>query len=239
MVGTMNDWLVEDRVAEKSVYVVEIMGLAGTGKTTLANFLSQANQKIRVGVNLPKISYIPFYLDTAYLLLPAYLTRNWNGRRFSRGEIRAMVYLMAWLKGFERRKSDTGKINILDHGPIYRLAILREFGPETITSPRLSKWWCRMLNLWATTLDMVIWLDAPDAVLLERIRTRNRWHAIKDLPEHAGYGYLMRFRTAFERTISMLPTKVRPTIFRLDTDQETVSRSANRILTAFSANFNC
>ena len=111
-------------VAEKLAHVVEILGLAGTGKTTLISLLSQRNHKVSAGVPLRKISNIPYYLDLAYLYLPAYLRRNRNSRQITSGEIRAMVYLEAWHHALEQQKSNGGKIHVLDHGPIYRLALL-------------------------------------------------------------------------------------------------------------------
>jgi hypothetical protein len=42
-----------------------------------------------------------------------------------------------------------------------------------------SKWWEHVCSDWANLLDMVICLDAPDAILLQRNRTREKSHGIK------------------------------------------------------------
>jgi len=237
MVRNLSDALAKNTIAEKPAHVVEILGLAGTGKTTLSGLLSQRNKEVSVGVRLRKISYIPFYINLAYLFLPAYLHRIRTSRRITRGEIRAMVYLEAWHHAFERQKPNGGEIYVLDHGPIYRLALLREFGPESIRSQSFSNWWGRMLNRWAATLDMVVWLDAPDVTLLKRIHKRNRWHVVKELSDEEGLEYLTRFRKAFEQIVAMLPTGNGPTIIRLDTDREPETRTVERILAAFNLEF--
>jgi thymidylate kinase len=237
MVRNLSDVLAENKIAEKPAHVIEILGLAGTGKTTLSNLLSQHNKKVSVGVRLRKISYVPCYINLAHLYLPVYFDRNRKSRRITRGEIRAMVYLEAWHHALEREEPKNGTIHILDHGPIYRLALLREFGPESLKSQRFSNWWGRMLYRWSSTLDMIVWLDAPDSILLKRIHKRNRWHIVKDLADEEGLEYLTRFRQAFEQIVAMLPTGNGPTIVRLDTDREPESRTVERILAAFNVKF--
>ncbi len=91
-------------------------------------------------------------------------------------------------------------VTLLDHGPIYRLAFLREFGPEITTSNTLRDGGPDLLNEWIDALDMVIWLDAPNDSLLKRIRDREQIHTIKQKSEKEAYEYLTITGTLLEQT---------------------------------------
>ena len=80
---------------------------------------------------------------------------------------------------------------------------------------------------------MVIWLDAPDAVLLERIRAREQRHTIKEQSEQEACEVLARYRRSFERTIAECGAGRQPSVLRLDTSQASVEQIANSVLTAF------
>ena len=146
-----------------------------------------------------------------------------------------MVYLKAWLHVLGQRASNNDRVIILDHGPIYRLAVLREFGPEISKSQPYKRWWASLLHQWTATLAIVIWLDAPNAILLERIRARDHWHTIKDKCEQEAYEYLTHYRTALERILAESVTDRQLTLLRFDTNQETVEQIVEKTLTTFDA----
>lgn len=235
MVRTMNNELTNNTIVEKPPLVVEIIGPAGAGKTTLLRALSQRHKKIQPGIRLSKISQIPFYISNTFSLLPTFLRQYRHSKWFTRRETRSMVYLKAWLHVLGQQASNNGMVTILDHGPIYLLALLREFGPEITTSQLFKRWWASLLNQWAATLDIIIWLDAPDVILLERIRARDRWHTIKERCEQEAYEYLTHHRTALEQIIAESVTDGQVRLLRFDTNQESVEQIADKILTTFDA----
>ena len=141
-----------------------------------------------------------------------------------------MTYLEAGLHVLGRQKVQNGSVTFLDHGPIYRLAFLREFGPEIITSQAYKRWWAKLHRQWIVTLDMVIWLDAADAVLLERIRARDQRHTIKEQSEPEACEVLSRYRRAFEQTIADSGADQQLVLLRFDTEQASVEQIAGDVL---------
>ena len=144
-----------------------------------------------------------------------------------------MMYLKAWLHVLGQQASNNDRVTILDHGPIYLLAQLREFGPEITTSQLFKRWWANLLNQWTATLDILIWLDAPDVILLERIRARERRHTIKEKCEQEAYEYLTHYRTSLEQIIAESVTDRQVTLLRFDTNQESQERMVDKILATF------
>lgn len=146
-----------------------------------------------------------------------------------------MNYLKAGLQVLKRQASNNGTVTILDHGPIYRLAYLRELGPELTTSQTYNSWWTSLLDQWAATLDMVIWLDAPNATLLERIRARNQWHTIKEKSEQEAYEYLSNYREFLEKTIDESVADHQLTLLRFDTNRKSSAQIVDEVLATFDS----
>jgi shikimate kinase len=227
--------LTRNRIVEKPLLVVELMGPAGAGKTTLLRALSQRHENIQPDIRLSKIRNMPFFIGNTFSLLPTYLRLYRHSRWFNRRETRSMVYLKAWLHVLGQQASNHDQVTLLDHGPIYRLAVLREFGPEITTSSPYQRWWAGLLHQWTATLDIVIWLDAPNDTLLERIRARDHRHAIKEKGEQEAYEYLTHYRAALEQIMAESLTDGQITVLRFDTNQETVERIVEKTLATFDA----
>ena len=90
-----------------------------------------------------------------------------------------------------------------------------------------------MLKQWASALDMVIWLDAPDAILVERIRARSKWHLVKEKPEQVANKFLARFRTSYDQIIARLTANCGPRVLRFNTKQESLDQIVDKALAAF------
>ena len=210
--------------------VLEVAGPAGAGKTTLAQALCRRDQRFSIGVPLRRASYPPFAASTLRLFLPVYLRRYRHTRWFTREELRAMIYLQAWLQALSRWPPPQGAVAILDHGPIYRLAWLQEFGPEMVRSRRFEQWSAAMLAQWSARLGLVLWLDAPDAVLMERIEARQRWHAVKGKASREVEQFLGRYRASYDRVLDRLTASGGPAVLRFDTQRVSLDQIVSSVL---------
>lgn len=216
---------------------VELLGPAGAGKTTLLGALRERDPRIVAGVRVPAIAYVrPLLRDVAPLALP-YLGRHRGERWLSRLEMRSMIYLAAWGAASARRGSERSgaRVTLFDHGPVFRLAMLREFGPPLVREPAFERWWERSLDEWAGRLDLLVWLDAPDDVLRQRIDARPRGHAVKGRPADEAQGFLDRYRRAFELVVERMSRSRGPVTLRFDAQRESAQRIADSVLAALDA----
>ena len=69
-----------------------------------------------------------------------------------------------------------------------------------------SEWWRSALREWASLIDVVVVLDAPDHVLAQRIRARHR-HEVKEFPDHEIARWMARFREALEWVLAGWPPR--------------------------------
>ena len=211
---------------------MELVGPAGAGKTTLSRALSLRSDKIQVGseIELRKLKYVPVFVHNALLLLPVILHRSWHGRWFTWEELKALVYLKGWHGVLRQEANQPGKAVLLDHGPVFKLATLHEFGPESLKDPGYQPWWNNTFRQWASTLDVVIWLDAPDLILEKRINSRNQHHTVKGKSAPETSQFLARYRVSYEQILAKLKSFGGPVLFRFDTNQTPIEQIVDEVL---------
>ncbi len=220
---------------EISSRVVEIVGPAGAGKTTLLEALQERYPEVVPGISLSKTDLLPYYIRTSGFLLPLFLRYPLRAGKLTRADVRSMVYLKAWEHRLGRNGLRSQHVIMLDHGPVFRLVVLGTFGPEIAKSESYQAWWNKMLGRWSALLDTVIWLDAPDAVLFERINKRACSHLVKGRPEREVYTFLARYRAAYLDILQNLERNPRFRVFRFDTSRDTADCLAEKTWKSLAA----
>ena len=210
------------------VRVVEIVGPAGAGKTSLFQALGCYSEHVRLG-NFPdvrKVANAPFFISNSLRLLPSLfgLYRS-NSRQLTRRELAWMSILNGWTTILRKESDDNGKVIVLDQGPVYLLAEMRLFGPEYLRQEKAERLWQAFYGRWANILYLIIWLDAANDVLLDRIRTRQQEHIMKTEPTTAVYEFLGRYRAEYDSILSNI-TRRRAGIKVLQFDTEHQSPQA-------------
>jgi len=223
---------------DRRPHIVEIVGPAGAGKTALCRLLSRSSKSIYPG-NFPdirRISAAPFFIrnglqiSTTLLSLP-----RENTRKLTRREFAWLSILYGWPDLLQKERKGHRTI-ILDQGPVYLLTETCEFGPEYLRAQKAESLRRKLYSRWANTLDMIIWLDAPDIDLLNRIRRRDKTHIVKNESAETTYEFLARFRKAYDRTISNLTAGGHDLkILRFDTSKKTPQEIAQQLLLEFGS----
>jgi adenylate kinase family enzyme len=191
--------------------VVELVGPAGAGKTTLAAALPSFDSGV---VNGPGIWGLPRHLllASALELLPTFLAGLLSGRPFHGPEMAQMIRLAALRRAVERAREGGSPTILLDEGPVFGLSWLEVFFASDHDARR-AEWRRRTLSEWAFALDAVVRMDADDEAIKRRIRTRRKPHMVKHLPDEGIDQFTGRFRDAFDRIIAHLeacgPVEVR------------------------------
>jgi thymidylate kinase len=153
-----------------------------------------------------------------------------------------MVYLKAWphilkSQALKSQAMQSGTTILLDHGPIFKIATLDAFGPERLKSRGFEQWWHDVFKQWAFTLDVVIWLNAPEKILIERINARHQRHAVKGKSEFEAQEFLTRYQNSYERVLAKLVEYGGPTPLKFDSSQASVEQIADEILLTCDSKF--
>ena len=213
----------------KDAPLLEIVGVAGAGKTTLLTTLKRRDPSVFTDVMVSKLRRMELLIRHTARFLPAFLCRAPRGRWLSWDELRAMAYLEGWQRvAFGDRTSAI----VFDHGPIFRLVQLREFGPPLAASPAFGAWWNAARRAWARALDLVVWLDAPDTVLLPRIDGRDQRHVVKHKPIATALEFLASYRRGYEKLLAEMSYEGHLRLIRFDTSRVAPEAIAEEVLIA-------
>ena len=146
-----------------------------------------------------------------------------------------MTILKGWSALLQKQSTRANKEIVLDQGPVYLLAELRLFGPEYLKQKSADRLWQDLFDRWSLTLDMVLWLDAADEVLFDRIRSCPQEHIVKDQPAAVVYEFLDSYRTEYEFILSTLTAKnINLKVLKFDTGQQQTQRIMNQFLSELS-----
>jgi AAA domain len=213
---------------------MELVGPACAGKTTLTRTLTQCSTKIRVApdISVRRPDHLAIFIRNAPLLLPVLLPGCPNSRWFTWEELKSIVYLKAWPRVLGQQAADSHGAILLDQGAVFRLATLHAFGPDRIRKSAAGAWWNQLFSQWASFLDLVIWLDAPNAILQQRINTRDRWHVVKGKSEQEASQFLDHYRTSYHYVLAKLSAHAGPRVIRFDTSRIPIDQLVDDILVA-------
>jgi hypothetical protein len=164
-------------------------------------------------------------------LLPSWLLHYRQDRWFTWNEMKSMAFLDVWLRAARRQRPTNAVTTVLDHGPVYRLARLREFGPAVTGSRRFQRWWRASLEGWMGALDLVVLLEAPDVTLLGRAKERGHWYLSADHRDEEKAEFLARFRRAFAQTLEARAADM-PRVLHVRSDQHTPDEIADEVSAA-------
>ena len=234
MVESMNGVLERGRDWQNVPRVVEIVGPAGAGKTTLCRALNRHSEYFQLGrfPSVRKITDAPFFIWNGLRLIPSLLHLHQpNSWRLSRREFAWMSILHGWPAALQKEKRDGNRTIILDQGPVYLIAEMKGFGSECLRSQKAESMWQEVCGRWAASLDMIVWMDASDEILLERIRTRPKEHIAKHAPRSMAFEFLEQFREVYRQIISVLASNAAGLrVLNFDTGRERPDEIVNRIL---------
>jgi shikimate kinase len=224
----------EKTIQQRPALVMELVGPACAGKTTLTRTLTQCSTKMVVArdISVRRPDHLAVFVRDAPRLLPVLLPGYHNSRSFTWEEIKSMVYLKAWSHVLRQQAANNHAVMLLDQGPVFRMATLHAFGPAWIRTAAADMWWNEMFKQWAAFLDVVIWLDAPNPLLVKRINARDRWHAVKNKSDREASQFLDRYRMSYQLVLTRLSVNGGPRVIPFDTGHIAIPQLVNAILAA-------
>lgn len=210
--------------------IVELVGPAGAGKTTLAQGVSRTDATVRAGLSLWGLPR-PKLLASAVALLPTFMRSALAGGGappLRWAEMAQMIRLGA-LRRVVREEAKKHRILLLDEGPVFALSWLDVFFKRN--GDRVpAAWRRRAVADWGLLLDVVVFLDASDLTLAHRIRSRQKEHMVKHRTDAEISGFSAGFRKAFDRAIAELARAGHLVVDALSTDLDPMEQTAARLL---------
>ena len=182
-------------------FVVELVGPAGAGKSTLAQALAAHG---RAGPCLA-VWGLPHHalLASAPRVMADAVAAASGGRPLRASELAQMIRVDALGRTVDQARRTTDGVVVLDEGPVFALSWFAVFHRRN-GDPGWARWRRRAVRQWVRRLDAVVYVDAADAVIAARIRTRAKGHPIKGASDRVITDFTARFRLAFDQVLGEL-----------------------------------
>lgn len=211
--------------------VIELVGPAGAGKTAVLQVLRRRDSGIQAGLRIDRLRSLPMITRHAITLAPTRLGLIGKSGRAWRSSLQHLLRLRTLRSLLQRDRTQAIRAIVLDEGPVFSLCRLLLFQRRLRPDAGLPKEWLQEVAQWAGTIDLVVWLDAPDTVLAQRIRDRAKGHEVKEAASREIFQFLERFRDAYREILGRLGSGGRPMVVAIDTATAAPEEVASTILT--------
>ena len=201
--------------APRRPLVVEIIGPAGAGKSSLLRALRVVDPTMRRGRSLDSGALLaiarraPRWLPIVARLA---LTTPDLARQYARHLVRIET-----IDALFPRTTAEGDVVLLDEGPVFSIALMLAFNDRARGYDAVARHLAPSTDRWAPMLDALVWLDADDSILARRIRSREKGHRIKGSSDADTREFLARYRRAYESVTTRLADAGAAPILRVDT----------------------
>jgi thymidylate kinase len=91
------------------------------------------------------------------------------------------------------------------------------------------RWWEDKFEQWSSALDVIIWLDAPEELCLQRVLAREEWHHAKHMEANDVLERFRGLRKSYEQIISRMVSRQPKKVFCFRTDQISTEEMLDRI----------
>jgi hypothetical protein len=211
--------------------LVELIGPAGAGKSSLLRALRQRDARICGNVEISCLTYlrdIPPLLATF-----AKFHRPFRGLR--QKEMKRVLHLTTLGRVLRAPEAEGPHIQVLDEGPVYMLTRMLCLGEPRFDNEAFHLWWDVAVSQWARRLRLVVCLDAAPYVLARRIRRRPGPPPISDTTDGSLLPFLEKYRRCYDRVVHQLTEAGGPAPVTFDTSCLTIDSLANHVLGAIRA----
>jgi thymidylate kinase len=238
MVTTIDDFQLKNRTGQQVGMVVELVGVAGVGKSTLYDTLEKKGfPQLKCQITPPvwEISTTPFFIKNVLLILPIIIRQLFNSdRQLTRREIAFLAILNGWHKELRKEIAKTNKITVIDQGPISFIAHLAVWGPQSLFDSNMQKWWEKVYKSWKHSIDVVVMLDTSDEELKARVNHRPQDHFLKGESDSQLIYWNSKYRIIYEQIVNnLLSNNQEIRIIRIDSGNNSIDAIINILLHEF------
>jgi shikimate kinase len=220
-------------VIETTPRTVEIVGVAGTGKSTLTGLLrDHGGALVADTLHTRRVSHLPYLVRGLPAVARLSAVRGTRGRRPDWDELKFVAYTRTWDRYLANHAPAGSRPVILDQGPVFALARLLWGGSRIVGAPTFDRWIDAMLDRWSRTLDAIVWLDASTDVVLRRINERPRAHEVKGAEANRALEVLRTHQHAYDEIRGRIDRAGVIRVVQIDTSERLPAELAETIADA-------
>ncbi len=217
---------------EATPRTIEIVGVAGTGKSTLTGILRDRGAVRADILHTRRLAHLPYVVRGTPSVGRLLAVRGGDGRRPDWDELKFIAYARTWDRYLGSHAPAGSRPVILDQGPVFALARLIWGASRPVGTPRFDRWVDAMLERWSRSLDAIVWLDASTDVVLRRINGRATPHEVKGAEANRALEVLRSHRNAYDELRRRIETTGAIRVVDVDTTERPPIELADAITAA-------
>lgn len=205
--------------------MIEIVGLAGAGKSSL---MAEIQRQRQVEYQ-DSIYNIKSFLSISWILIYSLFAslRYAPKTKFWLMNVRAIFWLNKILYG---PSMYSGKV--FDQGPIFQIAFLRSIGAEYDSSRFCKKYYAELVEQLAKKLTGVVLLEVDFETAIERSQNRQKKHSLQHRSKDSALEFLAFFQVEYDALTEHLEN-MGVKILKIDT----LANSESEVFCQFKRNF--
>jgi len=204
----------------------ELVGVAASGKSSVLRALREHDGRLVAGRHPAKSDHLAHVIP----LIPTFAALHRPFSEILWKEMKRITYLRTLSSVRQPREGGGLAAVVYDEGPVYMLARLLAYGGKRIRSAAFERWWREEVARWSRRLHLVVWLDAPDRLLLHRARARGQLHKLQAFSDREAERFFATYRRAYGLVIEELTRDGGPRVLRVRSDRESVRDIVRRVL---------
>lgn len=222
----------------------EIVGVAGSGKTTLRDSIMASSEAVQGLPSLKRPGLLHVWLYAIGKSIACYVSKRdrmvslpehvrifRHSYRYRIAEFRIMVSLIVMTHALGIASKDGKKLIVLDQGPIYQIAVLNALGVATERPGVRAVCDACMENI-KKTYSGIAYLTAMDDVLDQRRKSRDDWTKYLDVmgSEELIRAHHKEYQDIYERLIDELASSGGIFALVIKSDESSITESSREIL---------
>ena len=209
----------------KPPLIGELIGVAGTGKSTVATLLAARTADVSSRLSWKQDPQTCLKVLKDRLPQVIYQTGKGVPLRYLAIMLNIEITLRLLDRHRESRVLDCNHV-ILDLGPLLQLATLRHAYLAEAPTLASSSWLSQLIIQARHAIDRVFWLDADDPILMDRVSDREQEHGMKGQPRKAFERFFAEYRDEFADLLGGYPAH---RIERIDTSSASAEEVCQRV----------
>lgn len=213
--------------------IIEVVGLAGVGKSTLTDALIDELPGSRGQYRLRKMHQSMRILSSLRYSLPLMLRAS--VKKNIGNPYRSLLQFEASMHDLKEIKHSEEGVLVLDQGPLFNYVSLLIYELDINGLAWVKKQYLEMITDFGCALDGVIHLNAPVGQLISRVKQRSVEHQLKGKEIDAQYAFYEDYDRKYTNLLNDFEKKCGLPILELDTSSlsiEEVKESSTEFISS-------
>ncbi|KZY96875.1 hypothetical protein A3752_10760 [Oleiphilus sp. HI0081] len=178
--------------------LIEVIGVAGSGKSTLCGSLKSQNPKMSLSPKLARARMIHWIF--VYTMLHGWKIFLKSKKGSFSSNLKLYLHMKCTLRELKKKSSSQ---TVFDQGIIYQFASYKYFGFGDSSSEYLTSVFDDIVKTYLCYLNILVYLKIQDTLALERVSKRSSYHMLNDFSELNKADFIAYYQDYYDSVVQI------------------------------------